>query len=231
MINVNLLPKDLRRSTGPDFWKVGAGALAGVTLLTIAILQFSVSSTLNTLEGKIQENQSEIAVLRPQVDERNRLLAEKNQLTAITSVAETLKAGQTSWSGDLARFVRQLPRASAPVVALNSLTMKTLDAGGRQSAQQNGLYDGKAVTKEVQVSGKARSSAGLVQFVNAFEQAPDFGVQFQNMQREQEGGLYTFSVTVGMVGTPPPQAAAQGQAPGPTGAAIPVSTTASGGSR
>ncbi|AFZ69237.1 hypothetical protein [Deinococcus peraridilitoris] len=239
MININLLPKDQRRASGPDYWKLGAGAFAGVAVLTMVILQTSVSGTLSGLNRQIEEHQSEIAVLKPQVDERNRLQAEKTKLESVTSVANTLKAGQTSWSDDLARFVRQLPSGDAPVVALSSLSMRAVDAGAQQAAAQNGLYDGKAVSKEVQLSGKARSSAALVQFVNAFEQAPDFGVQFQNMQREQAGGQYSFSATVGMVGAqaenvrPTGTSGAQAGAPQATAPQAPTDASAAnaGGSR
>ncbi len=201
MIDVNLLPKDLRRAGGPDYWRVGAGALALTALISMLALQLSVSSTLGRLNRQIDEANSEITSLAPNVRERDQLRAQQTQLIAVTGVANTLKAGQTSWSADLARFVQQLPRAASPLIALNSLNMRKVDAAA--GSAQGGAYDGKLVTKEVQVNGKARSSDALVRFVNAFEQSPDFGVQFQNAQREAQGGDYTFAVTVGLVGEPP----------------------------
>jgi len=213
VININLLPKDLKRQGSTDYWKIGAIALATVSVSTMAILQFSVVGTLNSLDKEIAQNISEKQVLEPQVRERNDLQGRKTQLEAISAISTTLNASKTSWSGDLARFARHLPSGPQPVVAINSLSMRTLDAAAQQTAKQNGLYDGKAITREVQLSGKARSSAGMVQFVNAFENAPDFGVQFQNMSRDEESGHYTFSVTVGVL----PAVAASESAPGASG--------------
>ena len=197
MISVNLLPKDLRRATGPDYWRLAAGALALAALIGMLALQLTVSSTLAQLGRQSEEANSEIAALAPNLRERDQLRAQETQLSAVTAVADTLRAGQSSWSADLARFVRQFPQSAPPLIALSSLNMRKVDAG---AVQQSGAYDGKPVTKEVQVSGKARSSGALVRFLNAFEQAPDFGVQFQNAQRDPTGGDYTFAVTVGLVG-------------------------------
>lgn len=222
MINVNLLPKELRRATGPDYWRLGAGALGLAALISMLTLQLTVNSTLGGLNRQIDEANSEITSLAPNVRERDQLRAQQTQLTAVTGVADTLRAGQTSWSADLARFVRQLPQAASPLIALNSLTMHTVDAAG--TAQQSGAYDGKPVTKEVQVNGKARSSDALVRFVNAFEGAPDFGVQFQNAQREQQSGDYTFAVTVGLVGEQPQNTAQDKTGAAQSGVLAPVST-------
>ena len=201
MININLLPRDLRRSGGPDLWKLGAGATLGVAVLTMAFFQLSAQGTLNGLNKDIEEAQSELAVRQKDLRERGDLRAQKTQLEGITGVSATLKAGQTSWSGDLAAFVRQLPSAAgAPVVALSTLAMRLL---APSTTATPGAYDGKAVTKEFVLSGKARSSDALVRFVNTFESATNFGVQFQSAQREAQQGDYTFNVTVGMVGSAP----------------------------
>lgn len=231
LININLLPKDLRRSTGPNYWTIASVAVAGVSLLTMLGFQLAVEGTLRNINNQIAEAQSEIAVRAPDVAERDRLLAEQNQLQAITNVATTLRAGQTSWSDDLARFVRQLPSGNTPAIALNNLTMRTVASA--DPSQAAGVYDGKAVTREVVVNGRARSSAALVRFVDAFEQAQDFGIQFPTVSREDTTGDYTFSTTIGMIGSQPPADpnAAPGQTPpdGTTPPADPANAPGSSG--
>lgn len=214
LININLLPKDLRRSTGPNYWVVASVAVAGVSLLTMLGFQLAVEGTLRNINNQIAEAQSEIAVRAPDVAERDRLLAEQNQLQAITNVATTLRAGQTSWSADLARFVRQLPSGNTPAISLSNLTMRPVAGAGTDPNAGAGLYDGKSVTREVVVNGRARSSAALVSFVDAFEQAQDFGIQFPSVSRETTTGDYTFSTTIGMIGSQPP--ADPNAAPGQT---------------
>lgn|GEM_PF-3711909 len=215
MININLLPADLKRSTGPDVFKIASGAILTVGLLTMAILQISASSTLANVNRDIETVRSELAVLQPRVREHDQLTQERAELLAVASVSTALTAAQTSWSADLAKFVRQLPSASSPLISLTSLTMQRAGSAGATPATS--AYDGKPVTKEVAVNGSARSSAALVRFVNTFEQAPDFGVQFQNANKDAETGVYAFVVTVGMIGSAPPQASS-------TGTATPAST-------
>ncbi|WP_027481899.1 hypothetical protein [Deinococcus pimensis] len=202
MININLLPKELRRSTGPDFWRLGAGAAAVVTLATIGVLHFTVTSTLGDLNRQIDEVQGEINILQPKVQERDKLRATKASLQSVTAVADALKAGQTSWSGDLAKFVRQLPSGARPLVALESLDMKAVD-----NPTPSVNYDGKTVSKEVNIRGSASSSASLVTFLNAFEASPEFGVQFKSANLDETTGDYKFDATVGLVRSTPVAAA------------------------
>lgn len=202
MININLLPKNLRRSTGPDGWRIAAATVAAVSLATMAVLQISVQGRLNAINKDIAEAQSELAVRAADVRERNELQARKTELQSVASVAQTLEAGRTSWSSDLARFVRQLPSADTPIIALTSVNMRSPQTN-TATAGVGAPYDGKAVTKELVLNGRARSSDALVRLVNTFENAPEFGVQFQNASRDADSGDYTFAVTVGMIGDKP----------------------------
>ncbi|PYE56383.1 flagellar protein FliT [Deinococcus yavapaiensis] len=202
MININLLPKNLRRSTGPDGWRIAAGTVAAVALVTMGVLQYSVQNRLNGINKDIAEAQSELAVRANDVRERNELQARKTELQAVAGVAQTLESGRTSWSADLARFVRQLPTSNTPIIALTNVSMRMPQLAAAPGGA-NAPYDGKAVTKELVLSGLARSSDALVRLVNTFENAPEFGVQFQNAARDPNTGEYTFAVTVGMIGDKP----------------------------
>lgn len=204
MITVNLLPKDLRRSSGTDAWKTLAVAVPVVALLAMAGTQIYYSSQLSALNQNIADANSEIQLRAPKVAERNELQGRLTSLQAVAAVQDQLMARRSSWSGDLLTFVNRLPRGSQPLVALQTLTMRTPQAPGSPTptaARTGGLYDGKAVTREFALTGQASSSSSLVQFLKTFENASDFGVQFQNATRDATSGDYNFTATVGLVGS------------------------------
>ena len=67
-------------------------------------------------------------------------------------------------------------------------------------------------------------------FLNTYENDPNFGVNFKSMQKDGETSDYTFSATVGVVGAAPTPAAGTPGAATPTAApAAPPAAPASGG--
>ena len=203
MITINLLPKDLRRSGGSDAWKIAAVAVPLVAVVAMVGTQLAFSAQQGRLQQDVDDAQNEINLLQPQVQERNDLQGQVSSLQAVAAVSDQLLAKRTSWSGDLLTFVNALPRGSQPLVAIQTLTMRDTAAGPANPApgSVNTLYDGKAVTREFALTGQALSSSALVQFLKTFEDASDFGVQFQNATRDAQSGDYNFTATVGLVGS------------------------------
>lgn len=204
MIAINLLPKNLRRSGEPSGWKIAASVVPIVAVIGMAATQIVTQSQLAGVQRDIDSGNSELATRANDVREFDQLNAQRTQLQGIASVADALDASKTSWSADLARFVDRIPRSNESVVALDTLTMRDTAAGAAPAAQTGGAapYDGKSVAKEFALTGRARSSAALVTFLNTFETGSDTGVQFQNATRDAQTGDYTFSATVGLVGQP-----------------------------
>lgn len=219
MVEINLLPQEGRRTTRPDGWKYGAVGVLGLSLLLIALGEARVGGRLAALRDEQARLQGEIAALQGAKTEHDGLIAEQRTLEGVTAVANQLRDGKTYWTNDLAAFSAQLPSGSG--VALTSMTVKPLDATALGSLQQTGVYAGKNVVREFDLSGTARSQQSVVNFLNAFENSPGFAVNFRSVQREGESDLYTFAASVGLVGEAP--AAPEGAAgtPAPQGTPAP----------
>ncbi|MBB6097708.1 type IV pilus assembly protein PilN [Deinobacterium chartae] len=217
MIRINLLPKNLRKKVEPGWWRLIAVALPAVAVLIIVSIQLSASNEQSRLNNELENTRTELDRLRPALLERNRLNAKQAELQVIVSVDQALRAGNQPWSTDLARFTRRIPQSgSTPVIALNTLSMQAVNPGDTSSTPSVG-YDGKTIRRTFTLQGRAASSAALVNFVSTFERSSDFGVQFQNAQREEDTGDYIFSVSIGMAdptaATPATPAAPTGTAP------------------
>ena len=236
MVEVNLLPAQYRKQSQPGVWKYATWALLPVAAVTMLTLWLSTASQAGGLQREIDAVQGNIDTLTPAKQERDRLAARQQELEQVTTVAQALRDQKTYWSNDLAAFSTQL--ASAPGVSVSSLTMRTLDAGALATSQQSGIYTGKNVRRELDLSGAASSQQAVINFLNTYENDPDFGVNFKSLQRDPQSGNYTFAATVGVVGpaVSAASATAAGTAtgtatdPAAAGAAAPAAPSATGGS-
>lgn len=228
MVEINLLPAQYRKQSQPGVWKYATWALLPVAAVTMLSLWIATSSQAGGLQREIDALQGNIDALAPAKQERDRLAARQRELEQVTTVAQTLRDQKTYWSNDLAAFSTQL--SAAPGVALSSITMRTLDAGALATSQQSGIYTGKNVRRELDLAGAASSQQAVINFLNTYENDPDFGVNFKSLQRDAQSGDYAFAATVGVVGPALSAAAPAGTAPttGPTtgGAAAPAAPAA-----
>ncbi|GMA16690.1 fimbrial assembly protein [Deinococcus metallilatus] len=205
MVEINLLPQQERRSTQPDAWRYAALALLPLTAALILIPELIVGSRLGALHREQDRLNGEIAALTPAKQEYDRLLGTQRTLEEVTAVAGQLRDAKTYWTNDLAAFSSQLPSGGG--VAITSMNVKALDAGALADLQKSGVYTGKNVVREFDLSGTASSQQSVVNFLNAYENSPNFAVNFRSLQQEGDTGRYTFAASVGLVGQPAPQAA------------------------
>lgn len=229
MVEINLLPQADRRrsSSGGDGWKLAALALLPLTAAAILLPEWGVARQIGQLRDEQALLQGEIAALTPTKQKHDELLATRRTLEGVTAVAQTLRDAKTYWTNDVAAFSAQLPSGGG--VAVTSMNVKPLDAGALTSLQQGGVYAGKNVVREFDLSGTARSQQSVVNFLNAFENSPNFAVNFRSLQEEGETGRYTFAASVGLVGPAP--AAALATPPGTETAPAPTEPApAAGGS-
>ena len=230
MVEINLLPAQYRKQSQPGVWKYATWALLPVAAVTMLSLWLATASQAGGLQREIDAVQGNIDTLTPAKQERDRLAARQQELEQVTTVAQALRDQKTYWSNDLASFSTQL--ASAPGVSVSSLTMRTLDAGALATSQGAGIYTGKNVRRELDLSGAASSQQAVINFLNTYENDPDFGVNFKSLQRDPQSGNYTFAATVGVVG-PAVSAVAPAStaaAPAPAGEAAPAAPSSTGGS-
>jgi type IV pilus assembly protein PilN len=246
VVEINLLPAQYRKRSEPGLWRLGTIALPVLTGL--AILGFTVyqNTRLGEINKQLADNNGQIAGLQDAKTEYDALNRQKTDLQKVTDVSKILQASKSYWSSDLARFVNALPVGGG--VALTSLTVKAIDSNAQTNLTQQGLYNGKAVTKEFDLTGQAVSSTALVNFLNSFENNPNFGVNFKSAQKAVVSAApgaaapsaatsaaaaanapYTFNATVGLIGQATAASATTG-APGGTSPATTPATPTTGGS-
>lgn len=234
MVEINLLPQQERRSNQPDAWRYATFALLPLVAAGILIPELLVGNQLRALNRERDGLNGEIAALAPIKAEYDTLLGEQRTLESVTAVAGQLRDNKTYWTNDVAAFTAQLPRGNG--VAITTMNVKSVDAGALSALQQGGIYAGKNVSREITLTGTALSQQSVVNFLNAYENSPNFGVNFQNLTREGETGRYTFAASVGLVSTPPaaegtPSTTPTGTPPASTGVPSAASqASAAGGS-
>lgn len=212
MVEINLLPQQYRKQSVPSAWRYASYALLPLTVAAILIPEVVTATRVGDLNREIDALNGEIVALTPAKQEFDTLTAEARALEQVTAIAEQLRAGKTYWTNDLAAFTAQLPGDSS--LAVTSLTIRNMDAGNLSSLQQTGIYMGKAVTREIDLSGTATSQQAVVNFLKLYEDSPNFGVNFKSLQSAsasspRQGGTagtaqqYTFTASVGVVGAVP----------------------------
>ncbi|GGL66207.1 hypothetical protein GCM10010840_00150 [Deinococcus aerolatus] len=222
MVEINLLPQQYRKQSVPSAWRYATYALIPLTVAAILIPEVVTATRVGDLNREIDALNGEIVALTPAKQEFDTLTAEARTLEQVTAIAEQLRAGKTYWTNDLAAFTAQLPGDSS--LAVTSLTIRNMDAGNLSSLQQTGIYMGKAVTREIDLSGTATSQQAVVNFLKLYEDSPNFGVNFKSLQSasasgpEQSGTAgaaqqYTFTASVGVVGGVPAGADTETVAP------------------
>ena len=198
MVEINLLPPQYRKRTEPNVWLYASLGAAAVTLLSSPFPKSWWPPSVGNLQRRLDDNKGQISALQSSVTpEYQALTTSKTNLTAISQTAQSLSSGKTYWSTDLAKFVGQLPQSGG--VALSRLEMRAPDA--------QSLYNGKAASKEFELTGTAASTTALVNFLNAYDQ-DSYGVNFKNTQRDPLTSNYNFAATVGQLGGVPVSAAA-----------------------
>lgn len=213
MVEINLLPQQYRKQTAPDVWKYASAGVVGLTLLLLAGGFISTSTNINRLQGQIDGVQGDITALTPQKQEYDALTSQVQTLEKVTAVAQTLKGTKTYWSNDLASFSQQIPATSG--VALKNMRMQNKSATDLGTDQNNGIYVGKQVRREMTISGTATSQQAVINLLNIFENNPNFGLNFKGMQKDTTTNDYQFDAAIGIVGDTP-AASATGTAPGST---------------
>lgn len=224
MVEVNLLPQQYRKQNEPTLWQPAAIGVAVLTALILIGVEVATATKVGNIRKELDSVNGEIAALTPADQEYRQLTQEKTQLQQITAIAGQLRDAKTYWTNDLATFTAQLPSGGG--VALKSMTIRPLDAANLATQQQNGVYTGKNVTREIELSGSASSQQAVVNFLRTFESNPNFGVNFRSLQSEGDTGQYTFSASVGIVNgtaaTPTTPAGTTPAAPAAPGAPVSV---------
>lgn len=202
MIDVNLLPKNLRRVREPGYWRVLAVLVPLVVFGVAFAFQYLAWQTTQNLEREVQARQDQLALLQPFIQEQQALQARQRQLNELIAVAQEVRENRILWTGEIVSLLENLPaqgEGPRPAIDFRTLSMRSV-----VPAQQNpDRYEGAPIVAEMSIGGNVRDLNTLAAFVRNLEGANDFGVLFQNASRQaaedDPDALYGYSLTVGAI--------------------------------
>lgn len=196
MININLLPKNLRRVREPGYWRLLAVAFPLLVLGVIFVLQFLAFQTVQNLERQVVEREAELRVLQPAIDERNSLIARQRQLNQLIAIRNQVRQNRVVWTNEITAMLETLPSGTVdgrPVIDFANLTMRSVVP---PRADPN-RFEGAEIIAEMTVTGIADGSDVLADFIRALEDSSQYGVLFQNANRQPEEDFFNYSLTIG----------------------------------
>lgn len=196
MININLLPKNLRRVREPGYWRVLAIVFPLLVLAVAFVFQFLAYQTVQNLEREKMARDDQLALLQPFLREQRDLLARQRQLNELISVAQAVRQNRVAWTGEIAGLLETLPPRGAgerPNIDFKSLDMSAVVP----PRTDPNLYEGKGIIAEMRVSGDVIDTRTLATFVGALENSANYGVAFQSASLQPESDVYSYDLTVG----------------------------------
>ena len=199
MINVNLLPKTLRRRRTLDPYKAAAIAVPVIVLVVCGFLQFQLLSENNRLSKQNLELINEKAVLQPFLDEQRALVAQQAELTQVKAVTDSVRNGRILWSRQLFAMLETRPTPGpklASRMTFTSLEMRALDPATQTQLKTDNTYEGLDAVAEMSVSGIAGSAQVVADYIRELQKAPNFSVVLGDMAKD-DANLYTFNLTIG----------------------------------
>ena len=197
MININLLPKNLRRVREPGYWRILAVLFPILVLAIAGGMQYFANATANNLQREKLAREDQLALLQPFLREQRDLISRQQQLNQLIAVAQSVRENNIVWTSEISGLLETLPVGSGetPVIDFTSLSMQSV-VPPRSDPNR---YEGRPVIAEMNVSGSVVDAEVLAEFIRALERSEAYGVLFQNAQRQGEDELFNYSLTVGAV--------------------------------
>lgn len=199
MINVNLLPKNLRRVREPGYWKVLMVGFPVVVLAIAGALQWSAERTYDNLVERRQQLEDERATLQQFINQQREVQARLRQLQEVIAIFEQVQTDRIAWTAELGAMLETLPTGTVdglPAIDFASLSMEAV-VPPRQDPL---LYEGRPIVAEMSVSGTVANAEVLAQFVRSLEDSSQYGVAFQNATLDEETGTYRYDLDIGAIG-------------------------------
>lgn len=196
MININLLPKHLKRVREPGYWKVVAVLFPLVVLGTLAFIQLSRNQTIANLEDEVVALEARREALQPFIEQQRALQARLQDLQALLAIRDQVQADRIFWTSEISGMLETLPAqgdAARPRIDFQSLSMQAVSPPQADPDR----YEGRPIIAQMNVSGNVINTEVLSEFIRALETSERFGVDFQNAARQEDSGLYTYNLTVG----------------------------------
>ena len=83
MININLLPKNLRRVREPGYWRILAVLFPILVLAVAGGMQYFANATANNLQREKLAREDQLALLQPFLREQRDLISRQQQLNQL----------------------------------------------------------------------------------------------------------------------------------------------------
>lgn len=196
MININLLPKALKRVREPGYWRVLAVAFPVLVAGVIVGIQILTNQTITNLERDVQIREDQLSLLQPFLAEQRDLQQRQQALRQLISIAEEVRRGRVLWTAEIASLLELLPPrldVAAPSIDFRTLNMRSI----YPATSDPNRFEGASVVTEMSISGTVDGPETLARFVRALENAQDFGVLFQNASRDGDTTMFSYNLTVG----------------------------------
>ncbi|MEJ2666433.1 MAG: hypothetical protein P8Z81_04925 [Deinococcales bacterium] len=196
MINVNLLPKNLRRVREPGYWRLLAVVFPLLVLGLAFVLQMFAYQSAQNLAAEKQSRQDELALLQPYIKEQQNLLQRQRDLNQLIAVKKSVEQNRILWTGEISGLLETLPargNGPRPNIDFTSLSMTAVNP----PKSDPNKYEGKSVIAEVNVNGDVVSPQVLADFIRALENSTRYGVAFQSAAQQNNSPDYSYTLTVG----------------------------------
>lgn len=196
MIDINLLPKNLRRVKESGYWRLLAVLFPVLAFGVVFALQYTANQTVRNLENDVQQLEDRLTLLQPYLDEQQELQRRQTELRELIEIANEVRRDRIDWTDAIVGMLETLPAlgASTPQIDFDSLNMSALTPPQSDPAR----YEGGTVVAEMSVSGNVVDTEVLARFLEALEDSDTYGVAFQRANLQANEGIYAYNLVVGM---------------------------------
>ena len=195
MININLLPKHLRRVREPAYWRLIAIIFPLLVFGVIGAMQFSVMQTEKNKKNEVEQLQVRRQELQPFVQKRRELQAELQTLEIFSSLSNQIRQDQILWTEEIAGMLETLPAqgdSPRPRISFDSLSIQAVTPPSSNPER----YDGQTFKAEMPVSGEVISAEVLAEFIRTLEDSIFYDVDFQSAAAQEDGNFFNYSITI-----------------------------------
>ena len=197
MIDINLLPKGLRRVKESGYWRLLAVLFPLVAFGVVFGLQYTANQTVRNLENDVQQLEDRLALLQPFLREQQELQRRQAELRELIRVAQEVRENRIDWTAAIVGMLETLPALSLGgerQIDFQSLNMTAIDPPSTDPQR----YEGGTVVAEMSISGNVIDTEVLARFLRSLEGDARYGVAFQRADRQEAEGIYSYSLVVGM---------------------------------
>ncbi len=200
MIQINLLPREMRRARGlalPKSALIGAGAGAAVILLLAGITLFQVYR-LSEMDTRITEVQRQADKMRDDIIMVDRLVDVKSKVLARLAAIDKLDRGRERWVNIINEFSNRVPEflwmtAFKPVVSPG----KNVKGGVRMPNAVAAADSTGSAEERLNIEGYSFTLHGLANFLvelNSSEYFDELELNYAKVVEMDQQRVYNFSL-------------------------------------